>query len=289
MADYLESYASQMLLPVQSGVEVERVLAAEDDSREFVVVVKGQHLRAKQVVVATGAYQSPKIPEFAKEIAPEIRQLHSSEYRNPAQLQQGDVLVVGAGNSGAEIALDVAHKHPTILSGRSTGFSPFRPESAIAVIINTLLAPIITRVISVDTSIGRKLRSQFRGHGQPVVRVKADDLNSAGVERINTRVQGVEAGKPKMADGRVLDVGNIIWCTGFHRDFSLIELPIFDDEEYPLEYRGVVPTVPGIYFVGLVFQSSILSTQIGGVGKDAKYIAKEIAARRNASKAARAD
>ena len=102
---------------------------------------------------------------------------------------------------------------------------------------------------------------------------------AAGVERIYDRIIEVRNGKPVLADGRSLDVTNVIWCTGFYRDFSLIDLPIFGEDGYPDDDRGVVPAAPGLYFVGLVFQSSAFSTLIGGVGRDAAYIAKEIAAR----------
>jgi putative flavoprotein involved in K+ transport len=90
---------------------------------------------------------------------------------------------------------------------------------------------------------------------------------------------GVRDGRPLLADDRVLEVTNVIWCTGFRRDFTLIDLPIFGEDGYPHEDRGVVPTAPGLFFVGLVFQSNGLSTLIGGVGKDAEYIVKKILAR----------
>ena len=279
MADYLEAYAAQMELPVQTGVKVERVARAVGGRASYVVDADQQRFEAAQIVVATGAYQCPKVPEFASELDPEIVQLHSSEYRNPSQLREGRVLVVGAGNSGAEIAVEVAGAYPTILAGRDTGSFRFRPDSSLARAVNPLARLAANHVLTVDRSSGRRLRARFRAHGQPLVWVNPADLEAAGVERLYARVDGIRDGKPLLTDDRILDVTNVIWCTGFRRDFTMIDLPIFGDDGYPHEDRGVVPAAPGLYFVGLVFQSNIFSTLIGGVGKDAKYVVKQIVAR----------
>ena len=79
-------------------------------------------------------------------------------------------------------------------------------------------------------------------------------------------------------DGRVLDVQNVVWCTGFRPDFSWIDVP-FDlgDDGYPVQYRGVVDSAPGLYFVGLLFLHSFTSMLIGGTGRDAERVAKHIA------------
>jgi putative flavoprotein involved in K+ transport len=118
VADYLTAYATRFDLPVRTGVSVDR-LTREGD--RFVVAAGDHRLEAEQVVVATGAYQTPRVPAFASDLDPTIVQIHSTGYRDPSQLRKGGVLVVGAGNSGAEIALEVSHRHPTWLSGRDTG------------------------------------------------------------------------------------------------------------------------------------------------------------------------
>jgi putative flavoprotein involved in K+ transport len=279
MADYLEAYAVEMDLPVQTGVKVDRVMPADEGRNGYVVFAGDQRFEAAQIVVSTGAYQCPRLPKFTNELNPEIKQCHSSEYRNPSQLQEGGVLVVGAGNSGAEIALEVAGTQQTILAGRNPGSLPIRPDSPLTRLANPLATFLSGNLLNIKTSTGRKMRARIREHGQPVAWVKASDLEAAGVERIYDRVIGVRDGKPLLAGERVLDVTNVIWCTGFRRDFSLIDLPIFGDDGYPHEHRGVVPAAPGLYFVGLVFQSNVFSTLIGGVGKDAVYIVKEILAR----------
>ncbi|MCA9875641.1 MAG: hypothetical protein KC441_18345, partial [Anaerolineales bacterium] len=102
---------------------------------------------------------------------------------------------------------------------------------------------------------------------------------AAGVERVYARTVGAQDGLPMLADGRVLDVSNIIWCTGFQPNYDWIDLPIFDDDGRPIHERGVVTAVPGLYFVGLFFQSALASVLVGGVGRDAAYIAEAIANR----------
>jgi putative flavoprotein involved in K+ transport len=228
--------------------------------------------------VATGAYHRPHIPAFAAELKPNIRQLHSSEYRRPSQLQAGTVLVVGAGNSGAEIALELSRSHEVWLSGRHPGSEPTRAGGAADRLVAPLIWFVFSKVMTVNTPIGRKAAAQLRGHGLPLARVKPADLQAAGVERVYPRTVGVRDGLPLLEDGRILDVTNVIWCTGFRPDYGWIDLPVFDDDGEPRHERGVVESESGLYFVGLFFQSAATSSLVGGVGRDAAYIAKEIAA-----------
>jgi putative flavoprotein involved in K+ transport len=138
---------------------------------------------------------------------------------------------------------------------------------------------VFSKVLTVNTPFGRKAAAQLRGHGLPLARVKPADLQAAGVKRVYPRTVGGRDGLPLLEDGRSLDVTNVIWCTGFRSDYSWITLPIFDDDGEPRHERGVVMSEPGLYFVGLFFQSAAISSLIGGVGRDAAYIANEIAAR----------
>jgi putative flavoprotein involved in K+ transport len=228
------------------------------------------------VVVATGAHQVPKIPAFADELQSSIMQLHSSQYRHPSQLQEGAVLVVGAGNSGAEIAFEVSRTHPTYLSGKPSGQIPVRHGPAAARFVLPVVRFVGHHVLTLGTPIGRKAQPRFISHSAPLVRVKLKDLAAAGVEQV-PRTVSIEDGRPALEDGRVLDVSNVIWCTGFREEFPWIDLPIFDENERPLHERGVVVAEPGLYFVGLTFQYSVLSDVLPGVGRDAEYIAKHIA------------
>jgi putative flavoprotein involved in K+ transport len=275
MADYLETYAKHFELPVRTGVRVNRVWR---EGRQYVVETVGRRLVADHVVVAMATYQAPRIPDFAKDLDRGIVQLHSSEYRNRQQLQPGDVLIVGAGNSGADIAMDIASSHRTWLSGRHPGHVPFRIESRMARYIFPVLFRIVFhRILTVDTPMGRRIRPSFISKGAPLIRVKPADLDAAGVER-TPRVDGTRGGKPVLADGRILDVANVIWCTGFHPGLSWIDLarPLYGEDGEPIHDRGVVPDEPGFYFVGLHFLYSASSTMIHGAARDAERIAEVI-------------
>jgi len=273
MADYLESYAGHFNLPVQAGVKVDRL--SREGSR-FMVRAGEARFEADQVVVAMANYQVPRPPAFAKELDSNIVQLHSHDYKNPSQLREGGVLVVGLGNSGADIGLEVARTHPTWLSGTESGFIPWPIESFFGQQIGFRIVRFIGgRVLNVNTPIGRRLRPKFLHRTAPLIRVKPKDLTAAGIQRV-ARVAGTREGKPQLVDGRVLDVQNVIWCTGFHPGFSWIDLPIFDESGDPRHDRGVVTELPGLYFVGLQFLSSMTSATVTGVGRDAERVAKAV-------------
>ena len=281
MADYLESYAQRFQLPVQSGVTVDKLSKRGD---RFVVSAGGLTFESHQVVVAMADYQHPRVPAFASDLDPGILQLHSHEYRSPSQLREGGVLVVGAGNSGADIAIEIARSHEIVsrkvwMSGKESGHIPFRIESALARFFLIRLVRFVGHhLLSVGTPVGRKLRPKLLSHAAPLVRVKPNDLIDAGIERV-PKVTGVRNGKPFLADDRALDVNNVIWCTGYHPGFSWIDLPVFGEDGRPIHERGIVASVPGIYFVGLHFLYSMTSATVIGVGRDAERIARAIEAR----------
>jgi putative flavoprotein involved in K+ transport len=275
LADYLESYAQRFELPVRTGIRVDGL--SKVDGR-FVVSAGELRFEADNVIVATGAHRIPTVPAFAPELDPRIAQLHSSEYRNPSQLQEGDVLLVGGGNSGAEIAAELSRTHPCLLAGRKVDEIPVRHGTLPARLGFRVFRFFGHRVLRVDTRVGRKLGPKLLAKGDPLIRTRAKDLEAAGVERV-PRVVAVRDGLPVLEDGRVLEVANVIWCTGFRTDFRWIDLPVFDDGT-PLHYRGVVESEPGLYFLGLVFLYSFSSDVLPGRGRDAKYIAKHIEARR---------
>jgi putative flavoprotein involved in K+ transport len=275
MAVYLEAYTARFDLPVQTGVRVDG-LSREAD--RYVVAAGDRRFEADHVVVAAGAYQSPRIPAFAPELDPNIVQLHSSEYRDPSQLQEGGVLVVGAANSGAEIALEVSSAHRTWLSGRHPGKEPTRPGSR----WDRLLMPVIwfmfSHVLTVKTPIGRIARQELHSRGLPLARVRPKDITAAEIERV-PMTTGARGGLPVLADGRDLEVANVIWCTGFVPDFAWIDLPVLAEDGSPVHDRGIVRSEPGLYFVGLFFLFAASSSLVGGVGRDAEHIARHIASR----------
>jgi putative flavoprotein involved in K+ transport len=271
-ADYLEAYAARFDLPVRSGMPATR-LAKNGD--RYVVECGERRLEADRVVVATGFYGKPSVPDFASELDPRIVQMHSSEYRDPSQLRPGGVLLVGAGNSGADIGMEVSATHRTWLSGRDKGQIPFRIEHPLRRLVVPLLWFVASHVLTVKTPIGRKVRPHVLEDGAPLIRVKSQDLLAAGVERVAKTV-GVRGGLPVLEDGRTMEVANVIWCTGFRQDFSWIDVPVFGEGSEPMHEHGVA-SEPGLYFVGLDFLYSFTSENVGGVGRDARHIAKHIA------------
>ena len=273
MADYLESYARKFQLPVRTGTRVTRLTRNGDG---FVLTTNRGQFKAKQVVVAMSTYQQPRVPAFAAELAPDITQLTSFAYRNPESLREGAVLVVGAGNSGVEIALDVAKTRRVFLSGRDVGQIPFRIESRIArLLVPVIFRVVFHRVLTIRTPMGRKVRARMLTSGAPLVRSKREDVTAAGIERVG-RVAGVRDGKPLLDDGRVLDVTNVVWCTGLEPGFSWIDIDVHGDME-PRHEGGIVPHVPGLYFVGLMFLYAGSSVMVHGVSRDADRIADVIA------------
>jgi putative flavoprotein involved in K+ transport len=271
MADYLEAYARRFALPVRTGVRVERL--ARERGR-FVLAAGERRLEADQVIVAMANFQRPKIPAFAGALDPGVVQLHAQAYRSPSALRDGGVLVVGAGNSGAEIAAEVARTHRTWLAGKESGHIPFAIESVAGRFVFSRLVRFVGHhVLSLRTPIGRRARPKLLHAAAPLVRVRDQELRAAGVERV-PRVTGVRDGRPVLADGRTIPAANVIWCTGYHPGFSWIELPeAFGAEGDPRHERGCVAAVPGLYFVGLHFLFAMSSATLVGVGRDAKHVA----------------
>src|SRR6516165_955754 len=169
MADYLEEYAARFHLPVRRGMPVDRVTSDGDGA--YLVTAAGRRFQAGNVVIATGAYQVPTVPAFASLLDPGIVQLHSSDYHSPPQLRDGGVLVVGAGNSGAEIALESAGSHQVWLSGREVGAIPFHIGGLPSRLLmeRLVLRVLFHRVLTVKTPMGRKMRARRGSRGTPLI------------------------------------------------------------------------------------------------------------------------
>jgi putative flavoprotein involved in K+ transport len=277
MADYLETYADHFDLPVRPGIRVDRLRAAPD--RGYVLTAGPQQFAADQVVVASGWHRVPHLPEFAAELNPAIRQLHSADYREPSQLADGPVLVVGLSHSGADIAHELADRHRVIISGRAHGQLPWRVDGRVGRVMWPLLRLAFTRVLTLRTPMGRKLQPEVRRGGGPLLRYRRPELLAAGVELTDLRTTGVKEGKPMLEDGRILEVANVVWCTGFRPNYRWIDLPALDANGWPLERRGVVESVPGLYFVGVPFQHSFASMLVLGAGRDAAHVVERAAQR----------
>ena len=195
------------------------------------------------------------------------------------------MLVVGAGNSGAEIAIELAPHHRTWLSGPDTGEEP---TGAAGSLLDRMLTPLMwfmaTRVLTVNRFIGRKVRDHFLDppRGLPLGRVRRKDFAAAGIERVPRR--GGRNGYPVLEDGRVLEVANVIWCTGFTPNHDWIDLSLPSHNGIPIHDRGIVESCPGLYFIGLLFLYSLSSSLVGGVGQDAEHIVHHIVSTRAAGR-----
>jgi putative flavoprotein involved in K+ transport len=275
MGDYLESYAARFALPVESGIRVDRIEPA-DGAGGYLVTAGDRIIHADDVIVASGPFGTPHVPDFAADLDPSIRQFHSSEYRNPSQLADGPVLVVGVSHSGADIAYEVARSHRTVLSGRAVGELPFRViDTPRARIVWPIVAWVQAHVLTIRTPIGRRIAPHLKKGGGPLLRVRSVDFKRAGIERHEARVTAVRDGLPMTADGQVHDVANVIWATGFEPAYSWIDVPgAIADDGWPLGIgrRGIVDEAPGLYFLGLPFIYAFSSVLVGGVGRDAEFV-----------------
>jgi len=279
MADYLEAYAAHLALPIRLRTKVERL---QRDGDRYLVTAGGRRFHAASVIVATGL--SPSVPPFASDLDPGIRQLHSSQYRRPGQLLQGDVLIVGAGNSGVDIALDLVPTRRTWLSGRDVGNVPIPPRHLF------WYWWLAHHRIIVGTRVGRWRRSflqrnarpqgaKLQGAGTQLVRFRQSDLALAGVERVPPTT-GTLGGFPVLEDGRMLRVANVVWCTGFRPGYKdWIDLPVFDVNGFPIQERGVVAGAPGLYFVGLPFQAEVTSQLLIDMGRHTGFVIEDLARR----------
>lgn len=261
MADYLDAYARHFAVPVELATTVESV--DQDGDHLLVTATDGRRWRARDVVLATGAHSRPHRPGFADELDPAIVQLHSRDYRRPTQLPAGPVLVIGAGNSGAEIAADLAAGGREVrLSGRDVGHIP-------------QLGPWTYPVMRLLGRPGAALaRRGLRGGAEPLGRIRAGELAAAGVHRV-PRTVGVRDGSPLHDDGFTSPVSAVVWCTGLRPDFRYVRLPVLDEAGRLVHRRGITAW-PGLYAVGLRYQSSITSHLVGGVGTDARRVVRHL-------------
>jgi putative flavoprotein involved in K+ transport len=272
MADYLENFAAGRDLPVRTGVRVERLWREGD---HYVAASNGNRWEARNVVVATGAERRPKVPPFAADLATSVVQMHSSAYRNPGQLAPGPVLVVGLGNSGAEIAREVSRTHPTLVAAGRPSEIPVKHGRAAARFFLPVVRFAGLHVLTLGTPAGRKAAPAVKSHGTPLIRTKAKDLAAAGVQFV-PRVTGVEDGLPVLANGTRVQAPNVIWCTGFREEFDWIDPSLLGPDGEPRQHRGIATDHPGLYFLGTNFMYAAASATVTGSVRDARYLAARI-------------
>lgn len=275
MADYLETYAVRFALPIRHRTTVRRL---GHDGRTFVVETDEGTITADSVVIATGAHSTPRRPAFASQLDPAITQLDVAGYRRPGSLAD-EVLVVGAGTSGSDIAIDVARSgRRTVLAGPHPGEIPLGLDSPVVRVLMPVVMFAFLHVLTAGNPVGRRLHSRIRRHGTPLIRYRRRDIAAAGVRRVGW-ITGVIDGLPQSEDGTTLRPRTVIWCTGLTPDHSWIDLPAFAADGRPRHRRGVVASMPGLFFLGLSFQYGVSSGAVHGLDRDARYLLREL--RRN--------
>jgi putative flavoprotein involved in K+ transport len=265
VAEYLTEYARHFELPLELGSRVSAVRKIDDG---YLVELHDRAYEADQVVIATGPFQVPRVPPIAERLDDDVVQLHSSAYRSPKAISAGPVLVVGGGNTGYQIAEELSSScevhlsigsRQTPLPQRILGRDLFWYLEATGLIRKTTASRIGQRMAGRDTLIGSTPRALRRKHGV--------ELHERAVDATGSTVT--------FRDGTTLDVGSVIWATGFDLDHSWIDVPVFDDNERPVHRRGVTES-PGLYFLGLTWQHTRGSALLGWVKDDADHIAQKV-------------
>lgn len=271
-ADYLEQYAQQFQLPVRTGVQIDRIAA---EGAEFCIHTStGEVIPATDIVVATGPYHTPKIPEFAAELPSNILQMHTQDYRNPSQMQDGPAVVIGTGASGSQIALELSHSRKVYIAGRDLGGMP---RSLLGKDLYWWLYATGAIRLRWNSWIGRRLL-KGAAKGDALVGDSLKKIVAKGNLTHLQKVTGVHKGQLTFACGNSApEIRNVIWATGYHADYSWINLPVFEPSGLPRHQRGIVTEAPGLYFLGLKTLYRTGSATMGGVGADAQYLARHIA------------
>jgi putative flavoprotein involved in K+ transport len=264
-ADYLERYAAELPVPVRLNARVTDLRRVGD---LFEVRTANDVFRAARVVVATGPFQVPFVPAPAQKVDTSVIQVHSAEYRNPQQLPDGPVLVVGGGNSGLQIAEELAATHEVHVSvGQNP---PMLPQRIAGRDLFWWLTQSRLLRVPATSRLGRRVQAR----GEFVIGTSRRKLEQAGVQ-FHPRLVDANERTVQFADGSSLDVGTVIWATGYRPDYSWIHVPDVVRDGRVTHRRGVTD-VPGLYFIGLSWQHTRGSALLGFVGQDAAYLADQI-------------
>ncbi|MBS3681338.1 NAD(P)-binding domain-containing protein [Ornithinibacillus massiliensis] len=264
VADYLQYYARNFSLPIKFNTEVTQVVRL---GNAYSVYTKEQNYIAKNVVIATGPFHSPAIPAFAANLSPDVLQLHSTEYKNPNQLMAGSVLVVGVGNSGSQIAVEVSQTRKTFLStSQKLNYMPLS-------IGNKSIFWWFSRFGILNASVNSFLGRQIRSKGDPIFGYELRKaIQDDKVTLVNRTIDANKNSISFSGQGQ-LEIHNVIWATGFKSDYQIIQgIPgVLDQNGTPIHNRGITSS-EGLFFLGLPWQSRRGSALLQGVGYDAEYL-----------------
>ena len=275
VASYLRAYAAAFDLPVRLNARVTDLRRTAD---AFEAHTDGGVFRARQVVVAAGPFQVPFTPPAAQRLDDSVTQLHGAEYRNPQVLPPGPVLVVGGGNSGFQIAEELATSRQVDLSIATR--APMLPQRLAGKDLFWWLTRLGLMRVTAGSRVGRRLRAR----PDFVIGSSRRRLRKAGVQ-FRPAVAGAEGRTVRFADGSSLDAGIVIWATGYRSDYSWIHIPGVTRDGQVIHRRGVTD-VPGLYFLGLPWQHTRGSALLGFVHEDAAYLAGRITGQDRAGEAA---
>ena len=264
MADYLQSYADHFALPVQMDT---RVMGMQKHGETFLLQTTQVTYQAETVIVATGPFHHPRIPAFASALSPQVKQLHSASYHNPSEIPADPVLVVGAGDSGAHIAAELAYSHPVSLA--STHPLYFVPLTLLGKSLFWYLDHL--RLLEVDG--GTRLGAWLKAQPEPVLGLELKRVLRERQVQFKPRATSALGDVVQFADGSQAQVRTVIWATGYRQDFSWIHIPgVLDERGQPREHQGV-SSIGGLFFLGFPWQPSRGSALVGWVGKDARRLA----------------
>jgi putative flavoprotein involved in K+ transport len=280
VADYLQAYVKAFDLPVRLNARVTHLSRTQDG--EFEVRTADEEVfRARQVVVATGPFQVPFVPPPAEQLHTSVTQLHSSQYRNPQTLPDGSVLVVGGGNSGFQIAEELAADRQVDLAVGAK--YPMLPQRLGGRDLFWWLTRLGLMQVTANSRLGRRVQAR----GEFVIGSSRRRLKRAGV-KFRPRLVDADGHAVRFADGNTLEVGVVVWATGFRSDYSWMHIPgVLGDGGRAVHRRGVTDT-PGLYFLGLSWQHTRGSALLGFVNADTAYLANRIATQQHATAGAEA-
>jgi putative flavoprotein involved in K+ transport len=263
---YLEEYARRFELPVSLNTDVVRLGTGQSDG--YVIETNRGTISAEQVVVATGPFQQPFLPAVATQLAPEIYQAHSVQYRRPSEVPEGTILVVGGGNTGFQIAEELSSTHDCVVLAVGSRQMPL-PQR----VLGRDLFWWLTKSRVIDKTVESRLGSRMR-HRDTLIGSSPRRLSRHGVT-LKPRVIDAQGKTVRFEDGGELDADAVIWATGYRSDYSWLDVPVIDAEGRIRHRRGVTD-LPGLYFLGLYWQWTRGSALIGWVRDDAEYIARQI-------------
>lgn len=269
VADYLYEYSRKFNLPVKLNTEIIKIVKNEGIFHVF--TKSGEEFTSENIIIATGPFQKPVQPVFSTDLPEHIVQVHSAHYKNPSQLNEGTTLVVGGGNSGMQIAVELAGDRDVYLSlGKKPKFLPYEVANKSIFWWFSVLG--ISK-LTVDSKLGQILKKN-----DPIIGKEIKPLVKRGKVKILPRTSDHLGQKILFENGFELEPQNIIWATGYQSDYSWVEIPhIFDGKGRPIHDRGVTKE-KGLYFIGLSWQYRRGSALLLGVGDDAKFLAEKIEA-----------